>query len=147
MKRQQTVIAAIAIVLGIGSSAAQATYTERGRQIPAETSPRSIAQPEIEPEKDADKAAAAAPDGAPVQAESASSDRKIEKEIEALLREDSDLDEGAVQVRVRDGVVELAGKLQSDAQKERAIRTAWATGAMTVDARALSVEEAHREQR
>ena len=143
MKRQQAILAAVATVCGIGSSAAQETYTERGRQIPAETSPRSIAQPEI----DSDTPTAAASKDAHAQAEPPSSDSKIEKEIEALLREDSDLDEGTVEVRVRDGVVEFAGTVQSAAQKERAIRTAWASGAMTVDARGLSVGDAHLEQR
>lgn len=151
MKQQQTILAAVAMACGIGSSAAQETYTEWGRQIPAETSPRSIAQPEFEPENEAETPTASASDDADVRAEPADSDRQrdseIETEIEALLRKDSDLDEGAVEVRVRDGVVELTGTVQSAEQKDRAIRTAWAIGAMTVDARGLNVGKAQREQR
>lgn len=216
MKRQQLVVAAMATLCASGS-AAQETYTEYGRRVPAETSPRSIPQPEIEAANSPDIATAEAPGQAPVRSEAndlessivdalvmnpategadvtvqaeldgsvrlggrvhsqaerelaervakevvgvtsvrndlevqpqlARRDGEIVEAIEALLREDSALDEGAVEVRVRDGVVELAGTVQSAAEKDRAVEAAWATGAMTVDARALNVGRAQREQR
>jgi hyperosmotically inducible protein len=217
MKRQQLVLAALATLCAGGGAVAQETYTEYGRQIPAEMSPRSVPQPESEPANSPDTATAEAPGQSPVRSKAndlessivhalvmnpttegadvtvqaeldgsvtlagrvhsqaerelaervakevagvtsvrnvlevhpqpARGDREVEAEIEALLREDAALDDGAVAVRVRDGVVELAGAVQSPAEKDRAVEAAWATGAMIVDARALNVGRAQREQR
>jgi osmotically-inducible protein OsmY len=216
MQRQQLLLA-LATLCATGSAVAQETYTEYGRQIPAETSPRNVPQPEIEPVSSPETATAEAPGQAPVRSDAndlessivhalvtnpgtegadvtvqaeldgsvrlagrvhsqagrelvervakevagvtsvrndlevgpqlARGDGEIEKEIGALLQEDSALDEGAVAVRVHDGVVELAGTVQSAAEKDRAVEAAWATGAMIVDARGLNVGHAHREQR
>jgi osmotically-inducible protein OsmY len=217
MKRQQLLLAALATLCATGSAVAQETYTEYGRQIPAETSPRSVQQAEIAPVSSPETATAEAPGQAPVRSgandlessivhalvsnpgtegadvsvqaeldgsvrlagrvhsqagrelvervakevagvtsvrndlevgpQLARGDREIEREIGALLQEDSALDEGAVEVRVHDGVVELAGTVQSAAEKDRAVEAARATGAMIVDARGLNVGRAHREQR
>lgn len=66
-------------------------------------------------------------------------DAEITAEVEAALRWDVYVDDGMIDVKVKDGVVKLSGIAGSAAEKRRAASKAWTSGVMMVDARDLEV--------
>lgn len=66
-------------------------------------------------------------------------DREIARDVAARLRWDVLVDDGLIDVRVRDGTVHLTGAVGSAAEKARAAWDAWVTGAKDVDASRLEV--------
>lgn len=68
------------------------------------------------------------------------SDREIEEEVEALLKDDVRLDGDAVAVKVKNGKVSLSGVVDSAAEKALAGEKAWVAGVRAVDVGAVKVD-------
>jgi osmotically-inducible protein OsmY len=68
-------------------------------------------------------------------------DAEIKPEIEGRLRWDVMVDDGLIDVRVKEGKVFLSGTVGSAAEKSHAERNAWVSGVKEVDSSALKVEK------
>jgi osmotically-inducible protein OsmY len=71
-------------------------------------------------------------------------DIDIEQEVKRLMKWDAYIEEGDIEVAVRDGVVSLSGKVASAAEKRRAIALAYTAGTESVSAGQLEVEPGAR---
>jgi osmotically-inducible protein OsmY len=68
------------------------------------------------------------------------SDREIEEEVEALLKDDVRLDGDAITVKVKDGKVSLSGVVDSAAERALAGEKAWVAGVRATDVGAVKVD-------
>lgn len=66
-------------------------------------------------------------------------DSELAAEIERLLRWDAYIEDGNIDVSVKDGNVRLSGSVGSAAEKRRAISMAWTAGTRDIDAGMLEV--------
>lgn len=68
------------------------------------------------------------------------SDSELATEIDCLLRSDADMAGAQIDVSVKDGNVELSGRVRNSAQRARAVDVAWTQGTMSVNADKLKVD-------
>ena len=75
-----------------------------------------------------------------VEYQSERSDAEIEKEVRQALRWDAYVDDGLIDVSVKDGKVTLTGEVGSVAEKKEAAYEAWVAGVKAVDNGGLDVK-------
>ncbi len=75
------------------------------------------------------------------------SDYEITQEIEQMLDNDVRVDNGLIDVSVKDANVTLSGTLGSNAEKYQAVTDSWVAGVKSVDASGLTVKTWARDER
>ncbi len=75
------------------------------------------------------------------------SDYELEQEIQQRLRWDAYVDDGLIEVAVKNNRVTLSGTVGSAAEKSRAVSVAWVTGVKAVNGENIDVEKWARDER